>query len=138
MLNQNWNCWNGPFLVLQDQIMVILPARFVFILTVFWNQLNLMTKLPMLLLIPIKMSDWLCILRCDKHWWFSSGKIMKSWSHHKWASRIETRMMKKFAKSCTPVLLNCGKEEVFGRINEFNYIKGVVRWLMKLVLTMSR
>lgn len=138
ILNENWNTFCGPFMWMSNIILVIIPALWTLMLVRFWENLEIVSKVPIMLGIILVIGVWMCVLQCGKLRWLIGGKVLKSWKLHNWTNRREHAIMKRFMKSCKPILINWGKKLVLGRMNQFLYVNGVLRLFLKLSLTIKQ
>lgn len=127
----------GIFVLLGHGLCVIAPILCNFILIEYWNQLQPLSKVPMLLCIPSTMGFWAMVLHQGKLLFVRGNKILWSWRSHNWGRRRDNKIMERFRWSCWPIVLRHGNQIVLARITQFNYFKGIIRGILRALLTVK-
>ncbi len=108
-------------MALAHALCTYIPVLCNFILIHYWDSLGPLTRVSVMLVLPVSMGYWAIVLQFGKYLFVRSNKVLNSWNRKCWGSTKETRVMKKFRKSCTPVVIHSGKKLMFGRMTQFNY-----------------
>jgi len=61
-------------------------------------------------------------------------KVIKSWKVDEKNYQGESKVMKKFARSCKPIVLSYGKQFVVGRVSVLVFFRGIVRGTFRALL----
>lgn len=136
ILNENAMCFIGPYITMFHCLFVLFPALCNFLLIRYWHDLDLLCKLPLLTGCFLVTGFWLLVLQLGKYLWVRGNRILTSWSRTSWSgSNTEMKIMRKFTKSCRPILIFHGKQLVVGRMTQFFYFKAVTRGTFRALLT---
>ncbi len=138
VLNANAMGFLGPFFAVTHTLCVITPVLCSSILIKYWNIMDMLTKGPIILSLVVSMGYWMFVLQIGKYLFVRSKKVLGSWDRKIWKHGIENKVMRRFRKSCRPVVICWGKSFVLKRITQFNYVKGIFRSTFKLLLTSKR
>lgn len=76
----------------------------------------------MILGFPLNTGFWIFVLQLEKY-------LLAT-------DELENKVMRKFSKSCKPVVICYGKILVVGRITQFNYIKGIMCRALRVRVTL--
>ncbi len=138
ILMEQWNrvvgivIWTGNF------FFVAIPVLLMVMLLNVWKQLLPIARATLTMGLLIICLVWLAILQCGKYFWLQGNKTLRSWKIHKWTNTYEKRLMKKFHKSCRLILLRYGNVLILGRMNQFTYVLGLIKWTCKMSLGLNK
>lgn len=136
ILNEHVMFVFGPYITLFHGIFVVGPVFGNFIIIRYWTSLDILSKGPVCIACWIATIFWLLVLQLGKYLWVGGKQILWSWRQFDWkVSERERSTMKKFTKSCRPILIFHGKQFVVGRLTQFTYFKAVIRGLFRVLLT---
>jgi len=125
----------GLFLVICNATYMVTGIFYNFALIKYWNQLQLMSKSQLLLWNVMFMTFWASVLELGRFLFSKGHKVLSSWKGDKLENRKNYKVMKKFLKSCKPIVLSYGKQFVIGRVSIFVFFRGVVRGTARALLT---
>jgi len=128
----------GPFLVMCNASLMVTTLFCNFVLIKYWNQLQIVSKLQLLSWTIIFMGFWACVLELGRFMFTQGNKVLGSWKRHEYAYSGESKLMKKFTKSCKPIVLSYGKQFVIGRVSVLVFFRGVVRGTFRALLTTKK
>lgn len=137
LINSNLMCFLGMCLVYFHSAFMLLPSFGSFLLITYWDKMNLIEKGTIGSTIWAVLFFWTSVLQFGKYLWVSSNNILWSWNGIWWGSKKETMIMRKFRKSCRPVLLQNGTMLVIARLTQLRYMKGVLRGTFRSLLTLT-
>lgn len=129
LFNENAMQQFGVYLPISQVILTFHPIFGGCILLRYWPELKSLTKAAILLGGPSAMFTWLFILQAGKDLQVEGNKMLWSWRKYNVSTfnTIEAKIMRKFGKSCRPILIHYGNIFVIERMSQFTYIiKGVV------------
>jgi len=116
-------------------VVMLISMYCYFVLIRFWSDLKLVSKALLLLWTVLITSSWLVGLEIGKILLIKGNKVLGSCKGDIWGNRRENKTMKKFNRSCKPVLICYGKQFVIGRVSLFVFCRGVTRGTCRLLLT---
>ncbi len=61
-------------------------------------------------------------------------KILNSWKQSRWMSSLEIKVMTRFARSCTPIMICYGKVFVVRKVSLMVFVRGLSRGLVRALL----
>ncbi|CAL8125318.1 unnamed protein product [Orchesella dallaii] len=64
-------------------------------------------------------------------------RILDSWKYHPWPTKQDRKLMRKFRKSCTPLMLNYGKTYIIKRLTVLKFIRGLSNGILRALLTLK-
>lgn len=139
ILHEQMLCFLGPFVSIFHAVLCILPVFCNYVLFCYWGKLHWIIRAIVFLGYPCCVVIWMFFLHVGQHLWIKGNKIFSSWSKVGFkVSKLEKKVMKKFQKSCRLILLKHGKFFVVGRMTQFAYIKIVIVYTCKALLTMKK
>ncbi len=121
------NCPLGAYIVVLHAIFTAAAIYIIFVLIRYWDELQLITKAPLVIGVFLVVSYWTLILQIGCMFYVGGTKTLNSWKRHNWDSKQENRVMSRFRQSCQPILLSYGNQFVIGRKSVLSYCKGVER-----------
>lgn len=65
-------------------------------------------------------------------------KILGSWRKYEWKSKKERNEMKKFVRSCKPIVICYGKIFVVRRVSLMIFVRGLTRGLVRVILMLDK
>lgn len=129
----------GPFFTIFHLLLCVLPVFSNYALFRYWDLLKWLVKAPLLLAYFGCVMFWLFVLQVGKYLWIRGNKNFDSWSKVGFhTNKIEGKIMRKFQKSCRLILLRQGKVLVLGRMTQFVYVKIVIVYTCKALLTLKK
>lgn len=140
VLHENCMCFLGIFLVCCNAIFMMSAISINFVLLRYWQVMHVTSKAPLSLGTVLLMGFWSILLELGKTFFVRGTKVILSWKRHTvWNSNPRrNKEMRKFAKSCKPILVSYGRQFVVGRVSVINFFRGVVRGTQRALLTTSR
>ncbi len=139
VLQEQALCFMGPFITLLHLLMCVLPVLCNYVLFLYWGKLQWLVKAFLLLGYLYSVIFWMFILQIGKYLWVRGNKNFDSWSKVGFSvGKIESKEMRKFQNSCRLILLRHGKVLVLGRMTQFVYVKIVMIYTCKALLTLRK
>jgi len=80
---------------------------------------------------------WSTVLLMGGYLHLYGKKVLESWKYHEWSSRTEGKLVTKFQKSCSPIMINHGKAYIIRRITVLKFIRGFTRGVFRTLLTLN-
>lgn len=130
----------GKFLLIFHGGFTFLPLYVNSVLIRHWEQLSIFESASLLASSPFAILFWAVALEIDGYLYVNGRKIIASWNRVEghWKSHQEHSLMRKFAQSCTPIVLCCGKRFVVKNLTLLKYHKGVARGIFRALLTTKK
>lgn len=130
----------GKLIILCNATMMITPVSINLVLIRYWSEMDLFTIAPLLLASGLIVGFWTVTLELGRVFFLKGGKTMGSWKRANWGNigMREKVIMKKFTKSCKPILMQYGKQFTIKRVSVLVYFRGVVRGTMRALLTTKK
>lgn len=138
ILTEQWNRVVGIVLWTGNLFFFAVPVLFMVMLLNIWQQLLPIARATLIMGLIIICVVWLILLQCGKYFWLQGNKTLRSWKLHGGKDGRKRRLMKKFHKSCRLILLRYGNALVLGRMNQFTYILGLIKWTCKVSLALNK
>ncbi|CAL8110782.1 unnamed protein product [Orchesella dallaii] len=135
VLHKNFSCFIGPFLMTWHGFLIVSALYANFVLIRYWSDLTVMTQVQLLLFSMTQMGVWSICMEFFRIIFMNGNKLLSSWKGGKWGTKVENRVMKKFQRSCQPIVIGYGTQFVFKRVSVPNYFKSVVRGTWRALLT---
>ncbi len=107
----------------------------IFVLLKYWLVLNMYAKVPLVLAVFVSITVWTGVIVIGKYLSAKGNVLLHSWDGIIWYSKKETNIMKKFRRSCKPLTYCCGTQFVIGKGSLFVFYRGVVRGIVRALLT---
>ncbi len=136
VLNIHLMQFAGPCINYFHCAYIILPVLGNFLLIKYWQDLSTIEACIVFVIGEGVIIYWTIVLQLGKYLHVRGEKIIWSWKGVWCNSPCETKLMRKFIKSCTLVLIQNGKMFVVKKITQFVYFKGVMRGIFKSLLTL--
>lgn len=115
------------------------PMYINFILIRYWDNLHISLCMFFFLWLLFCLSFWSVILQIGGYLFVKGRKTISTWKRFQgWKSKEEEREMKKFAKSCTPIVICFGKQYVVKKFTLLKYHKGVGRGILRALLATKK
>lgn len=105
-----------------------------FVLIRYWKGLEMTSKCQLIVWMCIEVGFWGFLLQVGGIMASKGTKTINSWLVGAWCSNEENIEMKKFNRSCRPILMCYGKRFVVKRVTIFLFMRGVVRGTMRALL----
>jgi len=128
----------GLFLGLFNAIFTIITVWMNFVLMRYWEELKIITKLQLLAWTSSIMGFWVVVLELGHFQQSKCLKMQGSWKTNNWENKKRDTFMKKFLRSCKPIVLSYGRQFVIGRVSVLVYFRGVVRGTFRALLTTKK
>lgn len=138
ILNTNLMQLLGPVFLFGQSAFTIFPIYGIMICFNYWNLLHPVVKLFILFISIFCVGYWLTILQLGKYLYTRGEKMLSSWKCVDWGSKKEFKIMSKFRRSCSLVLLSFKTTFVIKRITPIVFVKGVVRGTFRSMLTLNK
>ncbi len=138
LLHQNVLCFIGWVFAFSHFGFTLQPIIVNFVLIKYWKDINLFAKIPLVLISPAVVSTWMFTIQLCSSFFVDGKKSLKSWHLYDWGSKKENRVMRKFRKSCKPVLVCYGSMYQVKRITPFAYVKTIIRGSFKSMLALGK
>lgn len=104
------------------------------VLFCYWDEMEPFARAPVLAGMLLSLTAWTLVLEFGRIMFSRGTKTVNSWSSRDWKTVRDKRLIKKFKKSCKPLLLGCGTVFVIKRATILNFSRGVARGTMRLLL----
>lgn len=125
----------GIYVVICNATFVTTSIYLNFVLLNFWEELESLTIMILLwgsIMVPFV---WSGFLDFGRVFFVRGKKMMGSWSKQKLGGSIkERKVMKKFIKSCQPILISYGNQFVIGKLSVPVFFRGVIRGTQRTLL----
>lgn len=128
----------GQLIVILHLIFSVLPMYGFFVLICYRNDVNAVAFYILLIGSTTFICFWTFVLQLGNYLCVNGAKSMRSWGLLKGLTASESKIMSRFRRSCQPILIGYGRTIKLQRITPFTYIKGNIRGIMRLVLTLPR
>lgn len=129
----------GKCLFVFQGAFTFLPMYINSVLIRYWDKLELFAKGPLVASSLFATIFWTVVLQVGGYLFVQGRKTIFSWKvGDHWMSRHENKLMRKFAKSCTPIVLCYGKQFVVKKLTLLKYHKGVGRGIFRALLATKK
>lgn len=130
----------GKFIFIFHGGFTILPIYVSTVLTHHWEQFQVFEIAPLLIFSPFAILFWTVVLEVGGYLYVKGRIIIASWRRIEghWKSKVEAKLMRRFANSCTPITLCYGKRFVVKNLTLLKYHKGVARGILRALLTTKK
>lgn len=118
-------CFMGPFLLLLNASSVLISIFISVVLGMYWGKLQFFGKCCLVTILGTTLVVWTGTLDLGRILFVNGSKTLKSWRSHQWGSANKDKIMKRFLRSCKPILLYYGKTFTIGRSNVLTFQKNV-------------
>ncbi|CAL8110784.1 unnamed protein product [Orchesella dallaii] len=135
VLHKSFSCFIGPFLMIWHGCLIVAALYVNFVLIRYWSNLTAMIQVQLLLFSISEMGMWSICMEFFRIIFMNGNKLLNSWKGGKWGTRVENCFMKKFQRSCQPIVFGYGTQFVFKRVSVPNYYKTVVRGTWRALLS---
>lgn len=126
----------GGFLVIVNAFMMLTTIYVNFVLMRYWEMLGPLTKSALFFMDFTLVSFYINLLELGCIFYLRGVKALQSWKGVKWSeSMFVNRKMRRFQRSCQPIILCWGNHFIIGRQSIFIYGRGVVRGTFRALLT---
>lgn len=129
----------GKFLVPTQAISTLLFVFSSFILIKHGNSLETVSYILMICWMFFGLGFWSCCLIIGGYLHSNGVKTLNSWKYHqhRWNTQWERKFMKRFGKSCRPMMLCFGKTYTVRRTAVLGFLQGLSRGLVRALLTIE-
>lgn len=138
ILHQYFLLQFGPILLFADGVLMMNCIYITFVLIRYWNELEAYAKAPLLVQDILGMLVWSGIVEIGRLLNNRGNKVPNSWMRSNWRSAFEQKFIKKFRKSCKPLLLAYGTQYVVRNKSLLMFYKGVIRGTFRMLLSLKR
>lgn len=67
---------------------------------------------------------------------FYGMKVLESWKYHEWDNSFDKKFMKKFTRSCKPLMVNFGSTYVIKRQSALKFLRGLSKGILRILLAL--
>lgn len=136
ILNANAMALIGGFILFHHAVFMLQLILILFLLARYWGTLEPLSKAPLLIGMLTLIAFWSFILGFGGFLFIKGKQVIKSWNIRTWHfGKLEDKVMKKFVKSCKPVIVSYGTQFVVKRVTLPLFLKGVARGTLRALLT---
>lgn len=132
--NQVFGCILVPMQTLLTQFVMFTTYLF----SKYADKIDTSLKATMVIWTTIATLTWIVSLEVGGIISMYGEKVLLSWKYHKWENRQEKRYMSKFRKSCKPLMVQYGRTFVIRRITVLKYIRGLLKGVLRTLLTVGK
>lgn len=134
VLNKNALCLTGPMILILHGTSMYMVCFCIVVLLKYWDVLEPIAKAPVIMGPGLELLAWTFVLEFGRTLFSKGTKVINSWSNQSWANGREKKCMKKFQKSCKPLVLAYGTSFVIKKLTMPNFYKGISRGTMRILL----
>lgn len=127
-------CGMGKCLMAINALVMVATIYFIFVIIRFWEQLNVIASVALVFTCVFGLLAYTLLLEVCFLFFVGCTRTIQSWKRFDWGSRHANKEMKKFCRSCKPLVYSCGKQFVIGRVAIFNFYRGVTRGTCRALL----
>jgi len=138
VLHANALCFMGFFIVICNALFMATSIYWIFVLVRYWEKLQLISKAQIVIWSVVFMGAWTFVLELGRFLFSKGNKVLGSWKGGNWGSVRENRLMKKFHRSCKPIVLSYGRQFVVGKVSVLVFLRGVTRGMFRALLTTKK
>lgn len=135
VLHQNALYLFGPYIIAANAAFMVSMIYLNFVLIRYWTQMSIQTKAPLVMGEFLDFSIWTGVIVMGIFLSSKGSKVLNSWNGNKWSSPIENETMKRFRRSCKPLVLCYGTQFVVGKSSLFVFYRSVIRGTCRALLT---
>lgn len=128
----------GPFVAFFHLKSTVFPIYVFYVLSCYGGQMDLVTNSAILTSAVSIINFWMVILQLGKYICVKGNESLWSWKEFSLGPSKDARIMSKFRRSCTPMLICYGKTFKIQRITQFMYVKGIIRGTFRSLLTLHK
>lgn len=125
----------GVFLVPLHGLILHLVGFGIFLGVEHRKDLHISTLFPVSLWCVFGFVLWVTVLMVGGFMHLQGRRTIRSWTLYKWRDPLETKIMKKFAKSCCPLSLSYGKAYLITRLSTFKFFSTLNKVTFRTILT---
>jgi len=138
ILMQNMLCVLGMFAFIGKSLGQITAVYCNFVLIHYWNELEIVSKCHQII-IAVSLQILCGVLLQFGGFLHCRGvKLLGSWKRMEWICSMERKSMKKFQRSCKPIIICWGNRFVISRVSFIQFLFGVIRLTCKALIMASR
>ncbi len=138
LLHQNVLCFMGGVFAFCHFGFTLQPIFVNFVLIKYWKGIHLFAKVLLLVVSPAVTSIWMLTLQLCSSFFVKGEKSLKSWELYDWGSKRENRVMRRFRKSCKPVIVCYGSMYQVKRITPFAYVRTIIKGSLRSMLALGK
>ncbi|CAL8068416.1 unnamed protein product [Orchesella dallaii] len=101
----------------------------------YWSDLEIVAKSALLIWTIFFTTFWCTVMELGRFYFLKGTKTINSWSGGDWGTPKQNKIMRKFIKSCKPIVIGYGKQFVLGRVSIITFFRGVGRGIFRALLT---
>lgn len=124
----------GPLLLAGNALFTVFVQFQVFVLIRYWTSLEIYAKLIIMGGYILALVLWTSMLLLGKLLFVKGSIILRSWIGINWGNQLENHGMRKFSRSCKPLVLAYGSRFVIRKKSVFVFYKGVTRGIFRALL----
>lgn len=128
------SCKLGVYLMIAYGVVLAAEIYMSFVLIVYWNELKILTKGPMVIALTAVVIYWAFLLEIGCLFQVGGNKTLNSWKKQGWGKK-ENKLMVRLIWSCKPLVLSYGNQFVIGRTSLLSFHKGLIRGVCRTLLT---
>ncbi len=128
------SCYLGVYALVAHAIFMMAHIYVTFVLIRYWELLHAIPKALMVVGDFLGIGYWTLLLQIGCRFYIDGSKTLGSWKRNNWGQPETKKLMKKFVKSCTLILISYGKQFVIGRKTVMTYYKGVEKGTFRALL----
>lgn len=128
------SCYLGVYVLVAHAIFMMAGIYVTFVLIRYWELLQAIPKALMVVGDFLIIGYWTLLLQIGCRFYIDGNKTLGSWKRNNWGLPENTKLMKKFVRSCTLILISYGKQFVIGRKTVMSYYKGVEKGTFRALL----
>ncbi len=128
-------CPFGIYLAIFNFGFIATTVYITFALAGYWKLLSGYARTLLILGDLFVIAYWIFILQVGCLLFDGSKKVLMSWKIHDWGLKEQNKLMSKFCRSCTPILLCYGSSFVVGKLSILRYFRVITRGTIRALLT---
>lgn len=129
-----YTCNFGVYILLINAVCMKTGIYFTFTLLRYWGRLKLVTKAPMVIGDLMCVGYWVFLLQMGCLFYVGCKKTLISWQRHNWGFMEQIKLMRRFHRSCRPIVFSYGSQFVMGRKSVLKFFRGVSRGTCRALL----
>ncbi len=115
ILHKNILCWLGPYVLLMHGAFMTAAIFFNFILIRYGGKLDPLYRIPIILGLVLCLGIWTSVIEISRVLNSRGNKVLSSWGGDKWGNSFNNKLMKRFRRSCKPLVVAYGTQFVMGK-----------------------
>ncbi|CAL8068412.1 unnamed protein product [Orchesella dallaii] len=128
----------GIFVVILNASYMLAIIFCNFVMIRYWSDLKIAAKSALLIWTIFFTGFWCTVMELGRFYFLKGTKTINSWKGGGWGDPKENKLMRKFVKSCKPIVIGYGKQFVLGRVSIIVFFRGVGRGIFRALLTTKK